>query len=168
MMEYNLLGFQGARLAAIYLFLLVMLFLNVVDIPFMGAESGKLAFLMIGLYFWSVFRPSLLPYPLVFFIGLLLDFLAGGLVGLYALCFMVMVMVVRGQRRFLLGQSWLVIWAGFCVAASVVLLFQVLTYGVAYGTIPPLIPLLLNMLISFFMYPLFLPVMMLLNRPFME
>lgn len=164
MSGHGFAGFHILRLAGVYLFLFILLILNLVDMPLLGADAGRLAFLLIGIYFWTVFRPSLLPYPLVFCAGLLLDFLSGGLVGMYALCFMVLVIIVRGQRRFLLGQSWPVIWAGFCVAVMVVTLFQVLAYSLSSWGFPPLIPLGFNLITSFCLYPLLLPVMMLLNR----
>ena len=127
-------GFDGiyiVRLAVFYAFLFILLILNLIDLPFMAEDSGRLAFLLIGIYFWTIYRPSLLPYPLIFCAGLFLDFLSGGLVGLYALCFMVLGMIVRSQRRFLLGQSWPVIWAGFCVALIVVTILQMIAYGVS-------------------------------------
>lgn len=160
-------GFDGVhflRIAGVYLLLFILLILNLVDIPLMKEDTGRSAFLLIGIYFWTIYRPSLLPYPLVFCAGLILDFLSGGLVGLYALCFMVLVMIVRSQRRFLLGQSWPVVWAGFCVAVVVVTGFQFVAYSLSNWEFPPLIPQFFNLISSFCLYPLILPPMMLLNR----
>lgn len=157
-------GVHFLKLAGIYIFLFVLLLMNLVDVPFLGAEGGRLSLLLIGLYFWTVYRPPLLPYPLVFLAGLILDFLSGGLVGLYALCFMIMTMIVRGQRRFLLGQSWPVVWAGFCVAATVVIVFQFLAYSIAGDAVPPLGSMVYNLIVSSLLYPLILPLMMALNR----
>lgn len=157
-------GFHFLKIAGIYAFLVILFVMSVVELPFLGAEGGRLAFFLIGLYFWSVYRPHLLPYPVVFLSGLLLDFVSGGLVGLYALCFMVIVMIVRGQRRFLQGQSWPVIWAGFAVAVCVVMIVQCVAYSLANWALPPLLPIVFNLVISGLLYPLLLPVMMLLNR----
>lgn len=160
-------GFTGIyliRLLAVYALLCIMMAMNLVDVPLLGQGGGRLAVLLAGIYFWSIYRPQLLPYPLVFIGGLVLDFLSGGLVGLHALCFMVMVTLVRGQRRFLLGQSWPVVWAGFCVALAVVTAFQYVAYALSALSIPPLAPVAMNLLISSLIYPLLLPAMMLLNR----
>lgn len=164
MFQEGLSGLYFLRLAAVYVLLGVLLAMNVVDVPLLGKDGGRIAVLLAGIYFWSIYRPTLLPYPLVFCGGLVLDFLGGGLVGLYALCFMVMVMLVRGQRRFLLGQSWPVVWAGFCVAAAVVTAFQYLAYAVSALSVPPIAPVAINLIVSTLLYPLLLPLMMLLNR----
>ncbi len=157
-------GLRYAKSAGIYAALLFLFFMNVFDVPFLVSAYGRQAFLLVGLYFFLIFRPRLLPYPLIFSFGLLLDLISGGLVGLNALCFMVLAIILRGQRRFLLGQSWVVVWAGFCVAAATTILFQAGVYALAALHMPPVLPILLNIVISSFVYPLFLPAMIALNR----
>ena len=151
-----------------YIFLFLLLLLSVVDLPFLGQESGKLAFLLIGLYFWLIFRPSMLPYYLVFAAGLGLDFLSGGIVGIYTLCFMVMAMIVRNQRRFLLGQSWSVIWAGYCVAVTLITVLQYVVYSFVAMEFMPTVPVGINLVISYLLYPILLPLMMLFNRALVD
>lgn len=157
-------GMNALKLVGLYAFLFLLILLNLVKFPLLGADGGKLSFLLIGIYFWTIYRPSMLPYTWIFVMGLLLDFLSGGLVGLYALCFMVVAIIVRGQRRFLLGQSWSVVWAGYCVAATLVLCTQYLIYSLDAMTILPPVALGFNLLISYLLYPLILPPMILLNR----
>lgn len=101
---------------AVYLFLVFLMLLALIDIPWVTTGEIRQGFLVAGLYFWSIYRPTLLPYIVVFLFGITLDFLSGGLLGLNTICFIVLVMIVRSQNRFLLGQSWQMIWAGFMVA----------------------------------------------------
>ena len=164
MSRHSLFGFHSLKLIGLYVLLFLLILLNLVKFPLLGADGGKLSFLLIGIYFWTIYRPSLLPYPIIFVAGLLLDLLSGGLVGLNALCFMVVAMIVRGQRRFLLGQSWSVVWAGFCVAVTLVMGVQYLVYSLDALTILSPIPLIFNLVISYLLYPLILPPMILLNR----
>jgi rod shape-determining protein MreD len=138
--------------------------LNLINMPFLGGDGGKLSFLLIGIYFWLIFKPSFIPYLLLFAAGLMLDFLSGGLVGLYTFCFMVLGIIVRNQRKFLLGQSWSVVWAGFCVATFIMTFIQFIAYSLAYLTFPPLLPMFYGLTISCLLYPLLLPPLMLLNR----
>lgn len=152
------------KIALIYVLLFLMVILNLINVPFLGDDGGRLPFLLIGIYFWLIFRPALIPYPLLFMAGLLLDFLSGGLVGLYALCFMVLGIIVRNQRRFLLGQSWSVVWAGFCVASVIVTSIQFLAYSLDHFAFPAFLPMFFGLGISFLLYPLLLPLMMFLNR----
>lgn len=152
------------KISFIYCLLFLMLILNLVNMPFLGDDGARLSFLLVGVYFWLIFRPALIPYPLLFMSGLLLDFLSGGLVGLYALCFMVLGIIVRNQRRYLLGQSWSVVWAGFCVATVIITVIQFLAYSLAHFDFPNILPLGFGLAISCLLYPLLLPLMMFLNR----
>ncbi len=164
MSRHSFFGIHTLKLFGLYGFLFLLILLNLVKFPLLGADGGKLSFILIGIYFWTIYRPTLLSYPMVFAAGLLLDLLSGGLVGLNALCFMVVAMIVRGQRRFLLGQSWSVVWAGFCVAATLVMAVQYAVYALSALTILSPIPLGFNLVISYLLYPLILPPMILLNR----
>lgn len=164
MPRHHISGPYIAKLFGLYAVLFLLILLNLVKFPLLGADGGKLSFLFIGIYFWTIYRPGLLPYPLIFLSGLLLDLLSGGLVGLNALCFMVVAMIVRGQRRYLLGQSWSVVWAGYCVAVTLVMLIQYVLYCLSAMVVLPIIPLGFNLLTSYLLYPLLLTPMMLLNR----
>jgi len=163
-MPYDYNNLYPLKLFALYGLLFLFFIISLVKIPIFGADDGRLSFILIGIYFWTIYRPNLLPYPVIFVCGFLLDLLSGGIVGLNALCFMVIVMIVRNQRRFLLGQSWPVVWAGYCVAVSVVIFLQYLGYSMAASQFLPFIPLLFNLIITYLLYPLVLPLMMFFNR----
>ena len=96
---------KASKYAAVYVFLLCLLLLSLINIPSLQSGEIRQGFFLIGLYFWTIYRPNLLPYSIVFLLGIVMDVLSGGLLGLHAFCFMVLAIVVRGQRRFLLGQS---------------------------------------------------------------
>ncbi|HNQ91434.1 MAG TPA: rod shape-determining protein MreD [Alphaproteobacteria bacterium] len=155
---------QLLKSAVVYLGLLFFLLLSLVDIPMISSGEIRQGFLLIGMYFWTIYRPHILPYPVVFMMGLLLDILSGGLIGLNALCFMVLTMIVRSQRRFLLGQSWQMVWAGFFVAVIVVQSFQTAVYAATSAVMPVFWPYAANIVLTGLFYPLFHPVLMALNR----
>lgn len=157
-------GLHFFKAASIYAFLFVLFLLNLVDLPLLGPMTGRQAVILIGLYFFIIFRPRIMPYWLIFVIGLALDLISGGIVGLNALCFMLLAITLRGQRRFLLGQTWQVLWAGFCVATALIICFQSLAYGLISMQFFSVAPVALNIIISSFLYPLLLPVMIALNR----
>ena len=164
MVENAVPGLHIFKYVIVYTFLVALFLLSLVDLPVLGPMTGRQSVLLIGLYFFTIFRPRLLPFLLVFAMGLCLDLLSGGIVGLNVFCFMLLAIILRGQRRFLLGQSWQVIWAGFCVATGLILSFQALAYGLVSLQFPPVAPVALNIIISSFLYPLLLPVMITLNR----
>lgn len=155
---------QTVKIVSLYLFLILLLLLNLAHLPFMSEAGTRPAFLLIGIYFWVIFRPNFIPLPLLFLLGIFLDILSGGLVGLNTLCFMLVALLVNSQRRFLLGQSWQVIWAGFFVAALMVQSIQIIAYGLSEWQVPSLGQALASVVMSVLSYPLLLVPLMGLNR----
>jgi rod shape-determining protein MreD len=65
-------------------------------------------------FFWSVFRPATLPPPAVFGLGLLQDLLTAAPPGAGVLVLLVTHGLAARWRRFLVKQSFLVVWLAFC------------------------------------------------------
>jgi rod shape-determining protein MreD len=68
---------------------------------------------LISVYYWTIFRPDLMPAPAIFATGLFQDIVSGVPLGVNALVLLLVFAVVLGQRRFFLGKSFLVMWWGF-------------------------------------------------------
>jgi len=155
---------QASKYGAVYAMLVFLLLLSLVNIPVLQSGEIRQGFFLIGLYFWTTYRPNLLPYPVVFFFGLVMDLISGGLIGLHAFCFMVLAIIVRGQRRFLLGQSWQMVWAGFFLAVALTQTFQAMAYAIPSSQLPDLKHLTANIVLAGLLYPLFHPIFMAYNR----
>lgn len=155
---------QVLKSAMVYLGLLLFMLLSLVDIPLIATGEVRQGILLIGLYFWTIYRPYLIPAPVIFMMGLFLDLLSGGPIGLNAFSFMLLSMIVRSQRRFLLGQSWQMVWAGFFLAVAAIQGLQTLVFAATLSRMPELIPYLANVTISALFYPLVHPVLVALNK----
>jgi rod shape-determining protein MreD len=73
-------------------------------------------------YFWSLFRPTAMPPPVVFLIGVLFDLLAYLPLGVGVLTLLIVHGLALRWRRILVRQSFLFVWvtfAGFAVGAAV-------------------------------------------------
>lgn len=70
-----------------------------------------------AVYYWALYRPDLLPAPVAFLLGLMVDILSGAPLGVYALAFTLAHGVLRRQRRFLVGKSFAINWLGFALVA---------------------------------------------------
>ena len=104
----------GVRLIAPYSVMAVLFVFNTVSLSFPKAASITAPLLLMAIYYWSIYRPALIPAWLVFTAGIMIDLLSGiSTVGINALIFVLVHWVVTDQRRFLLGQSFLMIWIGF-------------------------------------------------------
>ncbi len=133
-------------------FLLFLLNLTSFSFPVLGPL--KPAFVLMAIYYWAIFRPTLIPPLAAFITGLLMDFLTGLPPGLNAFVLVAVQWVVRDQRRYLMGQTFGVVWLGFiliCVAAG---LTQWGIFGLLQFHWPPLVPVLAEIGLSVFLFPL--------------
>ena len=105
--------------------LLTILLVPVSLVPLQIPNAGPVFpdIILIAIYYWSVYRPDLMPYWMVFMIGLLQDLLGGDALGVSSMIFLAVYGAVVAQRRFFMSRSFVMIWAGFVmVAAGVVVL----------------------------------------------
>ncbi len=139
---------------------LVLFLLDFVDFGTSFSIDIKPYFILICIYFWSIYRPSLLIPIYVFALGLIFDFVLNYPVGLHAILFVAIQWIFRDQRLFFIGQPYVIVWMGFALTCFVVMslewvLFSLLidmVYSfniVLYGTLTstmifPLVTLLFN------------------------
>ncbi len=85
------------------------------QVPLLGPIFPSLALIVV--YFWSIFRPELLPLAAVFLIGFFQDVLTGAPLGLSSLVLLAVHGVVVNQRRVFIGKLFWVAWMGFALVA---------------------------------------------------
>lgn len=123
--SYIKLADEAWRVALCYTVIGFLFVLSLTSLSLPILSSVQIGFFLMALYYWSVFRPSLLPLYVVFFLGLGLDFASGEVIGINALLLIIIQKIIVDQRRFLMGQSFSAIWLGF---AALVLVFSVLKF----------------------------------------
>ncbi len=96
----------GAQTVAVLLLLSAPL-----GIP--GQAQLQPAWAQASVFFWSLYRPASLPAPLVFAIGLLLDLLAQGPVGIEVLVLLLIHAVALKSRRVLTRSGFAAVWLAF-------------------------------------------------------
>jgi rod shape-determining protein MreD len=104
----------------IYLFLALCFFMDLIFIPGFSDMLIRPSLTLMCLFYWAIFRPTLIPFGLVFAMGLLFDATAGTYLGLHALIWMGCVWAVTMQRRFLQGQNFPMLWVIYAVIAGIV------------------------------------------------
>ena len=90
---------------------------------------------VIAVYYWSIYRPDLLPMAAVFGVGLFQDALAGTPLGLTALVLLAVQYAVITQRRFFHSKTFLVEWWGFMLVAPVAAFVGWLLASLYFGTL---------------------------------
>lgn len=144
----------GARLLVPYGFMALLFILNVVAISYPLSGAVKAPLFLMGIYYWALYRPTLFPIGVVFAAGLLLDLFSGLPLGLNALVFVLVQWSVRDQRRFLMGQPFMMVWIGFVLLSAATGLLQWVLFGIAAGlSWPPLYPLCISVAFGAAMFP---------------
>lgn len=113
------LKIEGAARAAVPAGLTVALML-LGSIPLKGVHVQVLepVLALASIYYWTLYRPDLMPAPLVFALGLLYDVLSGAPVGAHAAMLVLAHGILSRQRRFLIDKTFILNWVGFAVVAS--------------------------------------------------
>ncbi len=103
-----------------------------------GQAQMQPAWTLACVYFWSLFRPASMPAPAVFTIGLLLDLLAQGPIGISVLILLLAHAAALRLRRGLVRQGFAVVWLMFFVfAAAAATLEWALVCLLTWRDLPP-------------------------------
>lgn len=138
----------------VYAFLAALFILNLTSLPVPHAGLIKPHLVLMAVYYWAIFRPTLIPTWLCFVVGVLLDILSGMPPGLQAFVLVLTQSFVRDQRKFLMAQPYISLWAIFGLVVSMAALIQWALFGLANNMQwLPLIPLAAGVLVTFCLFP---------------
>jgi len=108
---------------------------------------------MIGIYYWSVYRPDLMVPSVAFAAGLVNDMVLGAPIGISSLAFLVIQGMTASQTRFFNGKSFLVIWSGFALLTAGALVIELALSALLYGRTPLASALLIEYAMTVCLYP---------------
>jgi len=108
---------MGARRMVPFLVTLALVILTVVPTKLPGFAQVSPSWPMMGIFYWSIYRPDLLPIWAAFLIGVLTDIVTGMPIGINALLYLLIRGVVVIQRRFFLTNTFPMAWAAFAIIA---------------------------------------------------
>ena len=137
-------------------FVITVVFVLVAIMPY-GLPKSSLAapvLALISVYYWSVFRPELMPASAAFLLGLMVDVLSGGPPGLNALILILVHWAASGQRRALAGKSFAVGWLGYLLIAAGAAIINWFVASAFHVTAIESVPLLVSHAIGTAAYPL--------------
>lgn len=125
------------RFALVYLVIIGLFLINVQGPALLSASGSSAPLFLMAVFYWSAYRPTLVPLWFVFTVGLLLDLLSGAPVGLNALVLVLVRWLVTDQRLFLMGQPFLIVWIGFLLVIAAAALCQWFLLGALNLFWPP-------------------------------
>lgn len=124
------------------------------DLPVIGTVSP--AWPLIAVYVWSLLRPDLFPAVAAFAVGLLYDALGGAPIGVNAAVFVVVHLVVAGERQrlFFHGKPFPLVWLGFAMVLFGAIAAGWLLSSAWNGMLLPARMLLLQYFVTLGLFPL--------------
>lgn len=143
-----------SRLALAQFLIFFLFLLSVISYSISLSDVVRPYFILMGIYFWSIYRPTLLSILYVFVLGLLFDFILNYPIGLHSLLFIIVQWAVRNQRLFFLGQPYMIVWLGFSFTCLAVMLAEWLFFTVMKGGGFDMTTVFYGLLISTFIFPL--------------
>lgn len=152
--DFSIKGLENLlRLLVPILLMAVLFLLSITALPLPKVGQVKPALLLMVVYYWSIYRPTLIPPSLCFGLGLLLDFMSALPLGVNAIILTLVQWIVRDQRRFLMGQAYFTIWSVFALVATLSLMAQWGLYGLVHMAWAPLMPVMFSLLATILLFP---------------
>jgi rod shape-determining protein MreD len=102
---------------------LVLAVFSVLPLRFPDYAAVAPLLALAGVFYWTIYRPDLLPPIAVFLCGITLDLLSGAPLGVAALVFLLTRVVVLPQRRFFVDRLFPFVWGGFTLLAAAAIAF---------------------------------------------
>lgn len=141
------------RLAIAYALMALLFALNLVSVSYPFTGAVKIFFFWMGLYYWSLYRPAVLPVWVVFAAGLVMDALGGTPFGLTAFIFVCARWFVVDQRRFMLAHSFWMVWLGFGLLILAAGILEWFLYGLINFSWSGIRGLLFSSALSIMLFP---------------
>ena len=111
------------------------------------------AFTLMAVYYWTLYRPDLLPALSLFIIGVIQDLLSGGLPGATAIMLLLVRAIVSSHRHYLVDQPFPFIWAGFTLLTGGAMLFLWALHSLLAGNVLELREPILRAVLTISMFP---------------
>ncbi len=119
---------------------------------------------LLAIYYWSLFYPSLMPYWLIFLLGLLFDIIFGLPFGASSLQFLILSWITKSQRDTVMKQPFITMWGISCLILIVAALIQWAVNSLYYKQLYQISDVLIQFMLTATIYPLFHKLMNLLFK----
>ena len=143
--------------------LLLLLMMSNWAMPYFNVLKPQLVLVLV--YYWTLYRPTLMPPWVIFVAGILLDLTTPVLpIGTHAASYLLISAILKPRRRMMMGQSFIVVWAGFVVATLMDLLLKWLLINLFSASSLDFQTMLLNGLMTVLSFPLLVMVLVTVHR----
>lgn len=143
---------SGRRLVplASTLILLIISFMQL-PLPYTSTIMPPLA--LIGIFYWSIYRPDRFGIIAAFVIGLLQDMLMGAPLGVTAFLYAVTQRQLQVRQRMFKGGSFALLWMGYIAVQMMISIGQWLIWSWLAHTPYPLTSFILQLALALCLFP---------------
>ena len=133
----------------------LLLMLTLLPIHLLHMDNMVLMINAIPVFFWSLYRPNVMPYWFVFLIGGVYDIIAGLPLSLHALTNILIRNRVSAGRERYLKVAFSAVWLKFVIVTAIISLLQWMIISSIYGEFFSLGRLFIQWFLTALSYPLF-------------
>lgn len=148
-----------ARFCGAYALILGFILADLIAFQIPYFQNVRPCFTVMALFYWSIYRPTLMPTWLAFIIGILIDLLSGLPVGMNAMSYVIVQYLVSGQRKMFMGQPFISVFFGYALVSGVVVLLQWIIFGIVTQIWVPVLPVFGMGLLGIAFFPIALLMM---------
>ena len=131
---------NGVRLLVPYVFIALFFLLDLVPVHIPALGEIRPSFSIMSVFYWAIYRPTLIPNWFVFGLGLLLDLLSGMPLGINAFIFLLVYWIISDQRRVFVGQPFATVMIGFTLVLGLSNALRWFLFGLLSGNWPDIVP----------------------------
>ncbi len=142
------------KLCLLHLCVLFLFFIDKISYNITLSDAVKPYFIVVCIYFWSIYRPSFLLPIYVFALGIIYDFLLNFPIGFHAALFLMLQWIVRDQRLYFLGQPYFINWIAFGFSCFCVLALEWLFFTITTSSLYDFDRVLYGAAITTLIYPI--------------
>ncbi len=146
--------------------LFFLMILSIIPLHFGILNDMRPPFMLMAIYYWAIYRPQVMSTIMVFCFGLALDLLLHTPFGLTAAIFVLALFVTKAQRRFLNGQSFIMVWWGYCLVSSGAAFLHWAAFSILYFELMPYENSIASTLLGICLFPFIMRPMHLSNSMF--
>ncbi|OJX13977.1 MAG: hypothetical protein BGO77_01250 [Caedibacter sp. 37-49] len=106
------------------------------------------------IYFWTIFKPEVLPLFVLLSIGIMIDSVQGLPLGFHSVLFLFSSMIILYQRNFLYHQSFSLVWLFFSLFLIIYKALEQLIFKSIMDFPFSFFDLVMSVLFTIFLYPL--------------
>lgn len=143
-----------ARLSLPVVSLMLLAFIVAIPVGLPGFPNIRPELVLIGTFYWAVFRDDLVPLTALFLIGLFQDSLTGAPLGLTSLMLLVAYGFAQSQKKAFFGRPFFIVWIGFGLLLAPLSLIGWVVASSFQQAVQPLSLVLGQVALTFTLFPI--------------